>query len=98
MSRRGERKQRPAAVAEFPGVPHRYCQNHCLRDVAPPVLAADSHAKVRMRGKVRGLRAIEREILQTQPVTAPPVAGDGLPNAAPAEVAAPAPALRRYYE
>jgi hypothetical protein len=36
-------------AAEFPGVPHRYCQNHFLRDVAQPMLAADSHAKVRIR-------------------------------------------------
>ena len=50
-------------AAEFPGVPHRYCQNHFLRDVAQPVLEQDSHAKVRMRSKVRGLRAIEREAL-----------------------------------
>ena len=50
-------------AAEFPGVPHRYCQNHFLRDVAKPVLEADSHAKVKMRNKVRGLRAIEREVL-----------------------------------
>ena len=40
-------------AAEFPGVPHRYCQNHFLRDVAKPVLEADSHTKVRMRKKVR---------------------------------------------
>lgn len=51
-------------AAEFPGVPHRYCQNHFLRDVAQPVLAQDSHAKVQMRSKIRGLRAIEREVLQ----------------------------------
>lgn len=53
-------------AAEFPGVPHRYCQNHFLRDVAKPVLEEDSHAKVRMRSKVRGLRAIERQVLQEQ--------------------------------
>src|ERR1019366_627721 len=34
-----------AVAAEFPKVPHRYCQNHFLRDVAKPVLEADSHAK-----------------------------------------------------
>ena len=50
-------------AAEFPGVPHHYCQNHFLRDVAKPVLELDSHAKVQMRSKVRGLRAIEREAL-----------------------------------
>jgi hypothetical protein len=47
----------------FPDVPHRYCANHFLRDVAKPVLEADSHAKVKMRRKVRGLRDIERRML-----------------------------------
>jgi hypothetical protein len=51
-------------AAEFPDVPHRYCQNHFLRDVAQPVLEADSHAKVQMRKKVRGLRTIEQSVLQ----------------------------------
>ncbi len=50
-------------AAEFPEVPHRYCANHFLRDVAKPVLEADSHAKVRMRKKVRGLRTIEQAVL-----------------------------------
>lgn len=36
-------------AAEFPDVPRRYCDNHFLRDLAQPVLEADSHAKVRMR-------------------------------------------------
>ena len=49
---------------EFPGVPHRYCGNHFLRDLAKPMLELDSHAKVQMRGKIRGLRGIEREVLQ----------------------------------
>src|SRR3954451_15654791 len=53
-------------AAEFPDVPHRYCQNHFLRDVAGPVLEADSHAKVQMRKKVRGLRTIEQSVLQRQ--------------------------------
>ena len=51
-------------AAEFPGVPHRYCDNHFLRDVAKPVLEADSHAKVQMRKKVRGLRGIEQSVLK----------------------------------
>lgn len=50
-------------AAEFPGVPHRYCANHFLRDVAKPVLEADSRAKVKMRRTVRGLRALEREVV-----------------------------------
>src|SRR5713101_191549 len=50
-------------AAEFPGVPHRYGANHFLRDLAKPTLASDSHAKVKMRHTVRGLRAIEREVV-----------------------------------
>jgi hypothetical protein len=65
-------------AAEFPGVPHGYCQNHFLRDLAKPVLEQDSHAKVRMRSKVRGLRAIEREALP-----APSAIGNASGNAAP---------------
>jgi hypothetical protein len=53
-------------AAEFPGVPHRYCDNHFLRDLAKPVLEADSHAKVQMRRKVRGLRKIEQTVLKRQ--------------------------------
>jgi hypothetical protein len=49
---------------EFPDVPHRYCGNHFLRDVAKPVLQADSSAKVQMRKKVRGLRGIEKQVLE----------------------------------
>jgi hypothetical protein len=55
-------------AAEFPDVPHRYCDNHFLRDVAKPVLEADSHAKVQMRKKVRGLRKIEHAVLKRQGV------------------------------
>jgi hypothetical protein len=53
-------------AAEFSSVPHLYCGNHFLRDLAKPTLASDSHAKVQMRKKVRGLRAIEREVIQQQ--------------------------------
>src|SRR5215468_4133498 len=50
--------------AEFPDTPHRYCQNHFLRDLAKPMLEQDSHAKVQMRQKVRGLRDIEKQVLE----------------------------------
>src|SRR2546427_271244 len=53
-------------AAEFPDVPHRYCVNHFLRDVAKPVLEADSRAKVKMRRTVRGLRALEREVVSAR--------------------------------
>jgi hypothetical protein len=52
---------------EFAGVPHRYCGNHFLRDLAKPMLELDSHAKVQMGGKIRGLRGIEREVLKLRP-------------------------------
>ena len=52
-----------AIATEFPGIPHRYGQNHFMRDLAKPVLDLDRQAKVTMRSKVRGLRAIERRVL-----------------------------------
>ena len=48
---------------EFPEAPHRYCNNHFLRDVAKLVLEKDRHAKVHMRSKIRGLRTIEKTLL-----------------------------------
>ena len=62
-------------AAEFPDVPHRYCDNHFLRDVAKPVLEADSHAKVQMRKKVRGLRTIEQAVLRRRKARAEDGAG-----------------------
>lgn len=60
-------------IAEvFAGVPHRYCNNHFLRDLAKPVLQRDSHAKVQMRRKVRGLRTVERRILDERAKDAKP--------------------------
>ena len=56
-------------AAEFPEVPHRYCTNHFLRDAAKPVLEADSRAKVQMRRTVRGLRALEREVVSERRTT-----------------------------
>src|SRR5262249_32477673 len=64
-----------AIADEFVGVPHRYCHHHFLRDMAQPVLDLDSQAKVKMRRKVRGLRAIERRGLGGRPqapAAAPP--------------------------
>jgi hypothetical protein len=94
-----------AIAAEFPHTPHRYCQNHFLRDVAKPVLDIDSRAKVTMRSKVRGLRAIERCVLAGRrhtatsappPSSAPPKTADmpqaaDTPLAAPPDAAAPEP-------
>jgi hypothetical protein len=57
---------------EFSGVPHRYCVNHFFRDLAKPVLDMDSTAKKKMRGKIRGLRTLEREVLEAQQADASP--------------------------
>src|SRR2546425_7894488 len=86
-----------AIGTEFPHTPHRYCQNHFLRDLAKPVLELDSQAKVKMRSKVRGLRTIERRVLEERRRTAalepspppgPPQA-DETPPVAISEAAAP---------
>jgi hypothetical protein len=71
-------------AATFPGTPHRYCDNHFLRDLAKPMLETDSTVKVQMRKKVRGLRQIEREILQRRQAKevappAPTLPGDSEP-------------------
>jgi hypothetical protein len=68
-------------AAEFPDVPHRYCDNHFLRDLAKPVLEADSHAKVPMRRKVRGLRKIEQAVLKRQGAKASKSLAGGDPEA-----------------
>jgi hypothetical protein len=89
-----------AGIAEeFPGVPHRYCENHFLRDLAKPLLEKDSHAKVQMRRKVRGLRSIEQAVLReegrkslvsAEATAAPPPAGrNGAPSVSPLVVERP---------
>src|SRR4051795_9059947 len=79
--------------AEFPDTPHRYCQNHFLRDLAKPTLEKDSHAKVQMRKKVRGLRDIEREVLdQRRARQAPEPPGQAQVEAKQEAAPAPAPA------
>lgn len=72
----------------FPGTPHGYCQNHFLRDLAEPVLEEDSHAKVQMRRKVRGLRSIEQAVLRERAMIAVSAGKEGLempPVAVPPE-------------
>jgi hypothetical protein len=54
------------------------------------VLEADSHAKVQMRRKVRGLRAIERAVLAEKPSAAEPAVPPTLPPGAAAAASPPA--------
>ena len=74
-------------AAEFPGVPHRYCSNHFLRELAKPLLEADSRAKVQLRSKVRGLRAIERDVLAERAALAAAAASAATASAAAAPAA-----------
>ena len=80
-------------IAEvFAGVPHRDCSNHFLRDLAKPVLERDSHAKVQMRRKVRGLRQVERSVLDERRKSSNPSASSGevvLPTPSASASAAP---------
>jgi hypothetical protein len=86
-----------AIGTEFPNTPHRDCQNHFLRDLAKPVLELDSQTKVKMRRKVRGLRTIERQVLEDRrrtaalgPSPAPgPLQADETPRVALPEATAP---------
>ena len=80
-----------AIATEFPGIPHRYCHNHFVRDVAKPVLDMDSQAKVTMRSKVRGLRAIERRVLTERRHAAAPESPPPSASATPAQAATPEP-------
>ena len=84
-------------AAEFPDVPHRYCDNHFLRDVAKPVLEADSHTKVQMRKKVRGLRKVEQAVLERQreSTAGSPEAVAGRPETADPEATVPVLAAER---
>jgi len=88
-----------AIAAECAGRPHRSCHNHLVRDVAKLVLERDSQAKVTMRRTVRGLRAIERGMLEGRrhtaaseppPAPEPPETAD-TPRADTPEAAAPEP-------
>lgn len=92
-----------AIGTEFPTTPHRYCHNHFLRDVAKPVLELDSQTKVKRRRKVRGLRTIERRVLEDRrhivafepaPAHGPPQADEPLRVDIP-EAAAPEACARR---
>jgi hypothetical protein len=77
-------------AAAFPGVPHRYCNNHFLRELAKPLLEADSQAKVQLRSKVRGLREIERDVLaERAAVAAEAASAEALPSSLAPAVAEP---------
>jgi hypothetical protein len=58
----GQHTIRQAVTKVFPKVPYQLCQFHFLREAAKPIYEADRHAKKELKKKVRGVRAIEREV------------------------------------
>ena len=48
--------------------PHQACQAHFLRDAAAPLIEQDRARMVEIKAKIRGIRAIERQI-ETAPAT-----------------------------
>jgi hypothetical protein len=58
----GQHSIRKAVAEALPGVPHQLCQFHYLREAARPIYEADRHAKVQLKKKARGVRAIERRV------------------------------------
>jgi hypothetical protein len=58
----GQHAVRQAVAQVLPGVPHQLCQFHYLREAARPIWEADRHAQQELRKRVRGIRAIERQV------------------------------------
>ncbi|HEY4720631.1 MAG TPA: hypothetical protein VII92_02190, partial [Anaerolineae bacterium] len=57
--------QQPALVKALKATwrkPHQACQSHFLRDAAKPLVEADRAHMVDIKAKIRGIRALEREI------------------------------------
>jgi len=58
----GQHSIRKAVAQSLPGVPHQLCQFHYLREAARPIHEADRHAKKELKKRVRGIRALERQV------------------------------------
>lgn len=62
--------QQPALVKALKATwrkPHQACQSHFLRDAAEPLVEADRARMVEMKAKIRGIRAIERQVEAASP-------------------------------
>ena len=58
----GQQSIRKAVARALPGVPHQLCHFHYLREAARPICEADRHAKKELEKRVRGVRAVERQV------------------------------------
>ena len=65
----GQQSIRKAVEVALPGVPHGLCHFHYLREAAKPIYEADRHAKKELKKHIRGVRAIERSIKQSNDST-----------------------------
>ena len=57
--------QQPALVKALTATwrkPHQACQSHFLRDAAKPLVEADRARMVEIKAKIRGIRALERQV------------------------------------
>ena len=58
----GQQSIRKAVDIALPGVPHGLCHFHYLREAAKSIYEADRHAKKELKKQVRGVRAIEQSV------------------------------------
>jgi hypothetical protein len=58
----GQQSIRKAVAKALPGVAHGLCHFHYLREAARPIYEADRHAKKELKKRVRGIRALERQV------------------------------------
>jgi hypothetical protein len=62
----GQQSIRKAVAAALPEAAHGLCQFHYLREAAKQIYDADRHAKKELKKRVRGIRAIERSVSESQ--------------------------------
>jgi len=65
----GQQSIRKAVEVALPDVPHGLCHFHYLREAAKSICEADRHAKKELKKYVRGIRAIERTVGQSNDST-----------------------------
>jgi hypothetical protein len=58
----GQQSIRKAVAKALPEVAHGLCHFHYLREAVRPIYEADRHAKKELKKRVRGIRALERQV------------------------------------
>jgi len=71
----GQQSIRNAVAQALPEAAHQLCHFHYLREAARPIYEADRHAKKELKKRVRGVRAIEREVEGRTDAEAEAIAG-----------------------